>query len=55
MMAEEYDGQEGRSVWLSRDEVDALLQVVDDPLWKVAFWRAKSEKCSIELLYNLIS
>ena len=37
MMTEEYDDQEGRRVWLSRDEVDALLEVVDDPLRKVAF------------------
>jgi len=37
MMTEEYDNQEGRRVWLSRDEVDALLEVVDDPLRKVAF------------------
>jgi integrase len=37
MMTEEYDDQDGRRVWLSRDEVDALLKVVDDPLRKVAF------------------
>ncbi len=37
MMTEEYEDQDGRRVWLSRDEVDALLQVVDDPLRKVAF------------------
>jgi integrase len=36
MMTEEYDDQEGRRVWLSRDEVDTLLEVVDDPLRKVA-------------------
>jgi len=36
-MTEEYDDQDGRRVWLSREEVDALLEVVDDPLWKVAF------------------
>jgi len=37
MMTEEYDDQEGRRVWLSRDEVDSLLEVVDEPLRKVAF------------------
>ncbi len=37
MMTEEYEDQDGRRVWLSRDEVDALLEVVDDPLRKVAF------------------
>jgi len=37
MMTEEYDDQEGRRVWLSRDEVDQLLGVIDDPLRKVAF------------------
>ena len=36
-MTEEYDDQEGRRVWLSRDEVDVLLEVVDGPLRKVAF------------------
>ncbi len=36
-MTEEYDDQEGRRVWLSRDEVDELLNVIDDPLRKVAF------------------
>jgi len=37
MMTEEYEDQDGRRVWLSRDEVDVLLEVVDDPLRKVAF------------------
>ena len=37
MMTEEYDDQEGRRVWLSRDEIDKLLEVVDGPLRKVAF------------------
>jgi integrase len=36
MMIEEYETKDGRRVWLSRDEVEALLDVADDPLRKVA-------------------
>lgn len=44
MMSEEYNDQEGRLVWLSCAEVDALLEVVDDPLRKVAI-RLAAECC----------
>ncbi|MBP1985968.1 site-specific integrase [Halolamina salifodinae] len=37
MMTEEYDDKNGRRVWLSCDEVEALLDVAGDPLRKVAF------------------
>jgi hypothetical protein len=37
MMTEEYDDKAGRRVWLSRSEVEQLLNVADDPLRKVAF------------------
>jgi integrase len=37
MMTEEYEQRNGRRVWLSRDEVARLLDVVDDPLRRVAF------------------
>jgi len=40
MMTKEYEDQDGRRVWLSRNEVDALFEVVDDPLRKVEFWLA---------------
>jgi integrase len=36
-MTEEYEEDDGRRVWLSRDEVARLLDVVDDPLRRVAF------------------
>jgi integrase len=37
MMTEEYEDKAGRRVWLSRSEVEQLLNVADDPLRKVAF------------------
>lgn len=37
MLTEEYRDQDGRRVWLTRDELEQLLAVVDDPLRRVAF------------------
>jgi len=36
-MTEPYDERAGRRVWLSRAEVDRLLEATDDPLHRVAF------------------
>lgn len=37
MMTEEYDDADGRRVWLSREEFARLLDVVDEPMRRVAF------------------